>query len=179
MHVPALEALRQAVALDERDAWKHVLLAQALLRSASPEEAKVEYTAALALEPRSIEAYVGRAMAYAEQGDLEAAQADLYSALDISPYDRVALNGQAWVYAWYRHDHLAEAEQLAKRAAAGAEDDLERARYLHTLGWVYYQQDRFIEAVAVLEQAAALATVEGEVVYGEIQEHLEQAKAPQ
>jgi len=178
-HGPAIEALRQAVELDKGDPWKRIVLAQALLRSGSPGEAKIEYTAALALEGRSTEAYVGRAMAYAEEGDLDAAQADLDSAQGIAPHDPVVLNGQAWLYAWYRDDRLADAEQLAQRAVAGAEDDLQKARYLHTLGWVYYQQERYDEAVATLEEAAALATVEGEVVYGEIVEHLEEAKGAQ
>ncbi len=175
-HGPAIEALRQAVELDKVDPWKRTVLAQALLRNGIPGEAKIEYTAALALEGRSTEAYVGRAMAYAEEGDLDAAQADLGSARDVAPHDPVVLNGQAWLYAWYRNDRLPDAEQLAQRAVAGAEDDLQKARHLHTLGWVYYQQERYDEAVATLEEAAALATVEGQVVYGEIVEHLEEAR---
>ncbi len=175
----ALEPLRQAVLLDEADPWKHLLLADALLHGGSPVEASIEYTAVLTINVRSIEAYVGRAMALAEQGDFDGAQADLNSALEIAPYDPLALNGQAWFYAWYRHDHLAEAEQLAQRAVAGARGDLERARYLHTLGWVYYQQGRYDEAAATLEQAAGLATVEGEVPYREILEHLEEVWAAQ
>ena len=177
---PALEALRQAIELDKADPWKHILLAQTHLRNSSPDEARIEYTAALvALDGRSVAAYVGRAMAYAEAGDLDSAQADLDSARDVAPHDPAALNGQAWFYAWYRNDRLADAERLAQRAVAGAEDDLEKARYLHTLGWVYYQQERYDEAVATLEQAAALATVEGEVVYEEIVEHLEEARGAQ
>lgn len=175
-HGPAIEALRQAVELDKGDPWKRIVLAQALLHSGSPGEAKIEYTAALALEGRSTEAYVGRAMAYAEEGDLDAAQADLDSARDVAPHDPVVLNGQAWLYAWYRNDRLPDAERLAQRAVAGAEDDLQKARHLHTLGWIYYQQERYDEAVATLEEAATLATVEGEVVYEEIVEHLEEAK---
>ena len=175
-HGAALETLRQAVEVDPGDAWKHLLLGRALLQDGNTDDAKIEYTTALALDARSVEAYVGRAMAYAEAGDLDAAQADLYSALDIAPFDPVALNGQAWLYAWYRHDQLGEAEQLARRAVDGAEDDFERARYLHTLGWVYIQQERYEEAVTVLEAAASLATVEGEVMYREIVEHLEEAR---
>ncbi len=176
---PALEPLRQAVLLDEADPWKHLLLADALLHSGSPVEASAEYTAVLTLNVRSVEAYVGRAMALAEQGNLDGAQADLNSALDIAPYNPLALNGQAWFYVWYRHDNLVEAEQLAQRAIAGAEDDLERACYLHTLGWVYYEQGRYEEAAATLEEAAGLATVEGEVPYREILEHLEEVWAAQ
>jgi len=173
----ALAPLRQAVALNDTDPWKRVLLAQTLLRSGNPEEAQIEYTTVLSLEVRSVEAYVGRALAQAEQRDFDAAQADLDSAQSIAPYDPVALNGQAWFYAWYRRSHLAEAEQLAQRALARAEDDLERARYLDTLGWVYYKQERYEEALAVLEEATVLATIEGEVVYGEIVEHLEEVEA--
>ena len=110
----------------------------ALLRGGNPSEARIEYTAALALDDRLVAAYVGRALAYAEQWDFAGAQADLDSALAVAPHDPVALNGQAQFYAWYRHDHLDEAERLAQRAIAGAEGDFERARYLHTLGWTYF-----------------------------------------
>ena len=112
----------------------------------------------------------------AEEGDLDAAQADIASALNVAPYDPVALNGQAWLYAWYRRDQLGQAEQMARRAVDGAKGDFEKARYLHTLGWVYIQQERYEEAVEILEEAAALATVDGEVVYKEIVEHLEEAR---
>jgi tetratricopeptide (TPR) repeat protein len=178
-HGAAVEALQQAVTLDEMDPAKRLWLAQALLRSGSPDEAQLEYTTVLSLNARSIEAHVGRAMALAEQGNLDAALIDLDSAQALAPYDPVVLNGQAWFYAWYRRSNLDEAEQLAQRAVAGAGNGLERARHLHTLGWVYTQQGQYEEAVATLEEAAALATVEGEVVYAEIAEHLEEARAAQ
>jgi len=95
------------------------------------------------------------------------------------PYDPVALNGQAWFWAWYLRDNQGEAERLALRAVAGAEKDFEKARYLYTLGLVYYQQNRYDEAVAALEEAARLATVEGEVVYGEILALLSDAEGGQ
>jgi tetratricopeptide (TPR) repeat protein len=175
---PAVEALERAVSLDDTDPIKHLWLAEALLCGGNPGEARIEYTAALALDERLAAAYVGRALAYAQQWDFAAAQADLDSALAVAPHDPVALNGQARFYAWYRHDHLDEAERLAQRAIAGAEGDFEKARYLHTLGWTYFQQRRYEEAAATLEQAAALATVEGQVAYREILEHLEQTQAP-
>lgn len=178
-HPRALEDLSQAAALEPAGTRNHLWLAEALLRSGDPGGAVAEYGAVLSLDRASVEAYVGRAMALAEQGDLAGAQIDLVTALDITPYDPVALNGQAWFYAWYLHDNLGEAEQLAQRAIAAAEGDFVRARYFDTLGWTYYLQGRYEEAVATLEAAAELATVEGECVYGEIQERLEQARGAQ
>jgi tetratricopeptide (TPR) repeat protein len=175
----AIEALRQAVALDEADPVKHIRLAQALLGSGRPGEAEREFSAALALSSPSVEAYVGRAMAQAELGDFDAVQTDMSHAMSTAPYDPIALHGRAWFYARYQHDRLFEAAQLAQQAVAGARDDLERARYLHALGRIYQQQGHHDQAVATLEQAAALATVEGEVVYREILEHLEEMKTAQ
>jgi tetratricopeptide (TPR) repeat protein len=178
-HTPALAALRQAVTLDETDPQKRLLLAEALLRSGSVEGAQVAYTTALWLKPRSIEGYVGRAMARAEQDDFDAAMADLDSARQIAPYDPVVLNGVARYHAWYQHSNLGEAERLARRAVAGAKGELDQAVYLGTLGWIYCEQGRYGDAVATLEEAAALATVEGEVIYEDIVEYLEEARAAQ
>ena len=174
-----IEALRQAITLDEADPAKHIWLAQALLRSASPGAAKAAYSAALSLESHSVEAYVGRAIAEAELGDFDAAQVNLSHAMSTAPFSPVFLNGRAWFYARYQQDHLYEARQLAQQAIAGAEDDLEKARYTHTLGWIYYQQGHLEQAIATLEEAATLATVEGEVIYSKILEHLEEVKATQ
>jgi tetratricopeptide (TPR) repeat protein len=176
-HVQALDALRQAVVLDETDPQKYVVLGDALLRGGAPDEAQLAYTTALSFEVRHVAAYVGRAMAWAELDDLSAAQADLTVALDIAPYDPVALNGQAWFNIWYLEEHSSDAERLAERAIAAAGSDLEKACYLHTLGWVYRHQGRYEEAIAALEEAARLATVEGKVVYQEIATHLEDVRA--
>jgi len=176
LHDPALDALRQAVELDDADPEKHIWLADALLRSGDAAAAELAYTSVLTREARSIAAHVGRAMARAEQGALDAAQADLTTAQSLVPYDPVVLNGQAWFYAWYLGGSLDEAERLAQRAIAGSSWDIDTARYLHTLGWVYYQQQRYDEAIATLEEAADLAVVEGEVVIRDIVQHLEDAR---
>jgi tetratricopeptide (TPR) repeat protein len=177
-HEPAIEALRQAIALEDTSA-NHLMLADALLRSESFEEAKLAYTTVLSTEARSVEAYVGRAMTWAEEDNLNQALADLNSAKGISPHDPVVLNGRAWFHVWYEHRNLDEAEGLAQQAVSKAKQDLERAVYLHTLGWIYYEQERYEEAVNTLREAAALATVEGDVIYSDILEHLEKASEAQ
>ncbi len=177
-HALGIEALRQAVALDEHDPVKHIWLAQALLRGGNPDAAKTAYSTALSLS-HSVEAYVGRMMAEAERGDLGAAQVNLSHAMSTAPFSPVSLNGRAWFFTYYQPDRLYEAEQLARQAVDGAKNDLDKARYLDTLGWILYQRDYFDKAIATLERAAALATVEDQVVYGEILEHLEEVKATQ
>jgi tetratricopeptide (TPR) repeat protein len=172
-----IDALRQAVALDETDPAKQIWLAQALLRDERPGAAREAYSAALSLGPASAEAYIGRARAEVELGDLEAAQVNLSHAMSTAAFDPVSLDGRAWFYGLYQQDRLYEATQLAQQAVAGARDDLEKARYLHTLGSLYYQQGYREHAVATLEEAVALATVEGEVIYDEILELLDEIRA--
>jgi tetratricopeptide (TPR) repeat protein len=178
-YIEAMQVLSQAVSLDDANPRYRSHMAEAMLRSGAAEEALVELRAAVSLDPRFVEAYVLRSMVFAELGDYDAAFADLETALDIKPYSPMALNGKAWYYSECVHERLAEAEQLARRAIAGAKNDLERAAYLDTLGWIYYQEERYDDAVATLEEAAALATVEGEVIYADLAAHLKEAKAAQ
>ena len=100
-------------------------------------------------------------------------------AASTAPFDPAFLNGKAWFYARYQHDRLYEASQLAQQAVAGAQDDLEKARYLDTLGRIYDLQGDRDQAMTTLEEAAALATIEGEVVHDEILEHLQEVKGTQ
>ncbi|HET92250.1 MAG TPA: tetratricopeptide repeat protein, partial [Chloroflexi bacterium] len=177
-YTAAIEALRQAVALDAGDPVKHIRLAWALLGSGDPAQAVREYSAALDLAT-SVEAYTGRALAYAELGDVEAVQTNLSHAMSTAPFDPIALNGRALILARYQPEHLFEAEQLARQAVKNARSDLERAGCLYTLAWIQYQRGWYNETIATLEEAAALATVEGQVVYREIMALLEQANAAQ
>jgi tetratricopeptide (TPR) repeat protein len=178
-YAPALGPLYEATSIDPGSDRNHLWLAQALMGAGSIPEAQAEFSWVLALDPRSVEAYVGRGLTRAEERDYEGALADLESALGIAPYEPVALNGKAWLLARYQLTELDLAEELATRAVAGAEHDLATARYLLTLGWIHYLRGDYEEALATLEEAAELATVEGEIVYGEIAEHLEAVRVAQ
>jgi Tfp pilus assembly protein PilF len=172
-----IDALRRAITLDDADPAKYIRLGQVLLYNGRPSQAKTEFSTALSLESHSVEAYAGRAMAEAELGDLDAAQTNLSHAMSTGPFHPAALHARAWFHAWYQRDHLYEASQLAQQAVEGATGDLQKARYLDTLGWLYYLQGYRDQASATLEEAVTLATVEGEVVYGEILDHLERLRA--
>jgi tetratricopeptide (TPR) repeat protein len=174
-----VDDLRQAIALDESDPAKQIRLGHAYLRNGRPGPARAAFSAALALESHSVEAYAGRAMAEAELGDMEAAGTNLSHAMSTGPFHPASLHARAWLKAWYQRDHLYEASQLAQQAVDAAPNDLDKARYLDTLGWLYYLQGYRDQADTTLEEAVTLATVEGEVVYGEILDHLERLRAGQ
>ncbi|MCP4543798.1 MAG: tetratricopeptide repeat protein [Chloroflexi bacterium] len=166
-----IEALRQAVTLDETDPIKYIWLGQALLRGQRPDEAKEAYSASLLLH-HSVEAYVGQAMAEAARGDLVAVEANMSHAMSTGPFHPAALNARAWFFSQYEQERLFEAAQLAQQAVDGAKDDLEKARYLYTLGQIYEQQGHRDRAIAALEEAIILATIEGNIIYDEITEYL-------
>ncbi len=172
-----IEALRQAVTLDETDPVKYIWLGQALLGGQRYNEAKEAFSASLSLHAFSVEAYVGRAMAEDALGDPDAVQVNLGHAMSTDPFHPAALNARAWFLAQYEPDRLFEAAQLAQQAVDGAKDDLEKARYMYTLAQVYEQQRHHDQAIATLDEAVVLATIEGNVIYSEISEYLEELKA--
>ena len=171
-----IEALRDATDLDETDLTKQIWLAQALLDSGSYSAAKAAFSSVLSLGPPSAEAYVGRAMAEAALGDLEATQVNLSHAMSTAPFDPSSLHGRAWFYITHQQENLYEAGQLALQAVDGAKNDLDKARYLHTLARIYTQQGYREQAIAALEEAVALATIEDKVVYEDILAYLQELR---
>ena len=175
-HEEALDAFQAAVELAPNDPQVVTRLGDVEWRAGLLERAEVSYTAAISLEPEYVPAYVGRAMVLAEREDVAAAQTDLDTAERIAPLEPMVLNARAWLYAWYLEESFAEAERLAQRALARAEGFLDRAAYLDTLGWTYYQQGRYDEAIQTLEEAVDLVTIEGQVIYRDTLERLQQVR---
>jgi|YNPMSStandDraft_1061717.scaffolds.fasta_scaffold38566_2 tetratricopeptide (TPR) repeat protein len=82
-------------------------------------------------------------------------------ALQRVPNDPVVLNNYAYTLA-QANTRLDEAEAMANRALA---QDANNPIYLDTLGWIYYRQGRYAQAVQVLEQAVQDAPQEPEIRY--------------
>jgi hypothetical protein len=115
-------------------------------------------------------------MAEAGLGDLEAAQVNLSHAMSTAPFDPASLHGRAWFHITHQQENLYEAGQLALQAVNGAHNDLDKARYLHTLARIYYQQGYQEQAITTLEEAVALATIEDKVVYADILAYLQELR---
>jgi len=69
--------------------------------------------------------------------------------VELEPEHAQALNYLAYTWA-ESGENLEQAEEYARRAVFGEKDD---AYILDTLGWVLYKQERYSEAVIVLERA--------------------------
>ncbi len=108
----------------------------------------------------------------ADARDVDGAQGDLLHALDLGPNDFLTLNAVAEFYVAERPERLAEAEQLAAYALNWAKNAVERAVALQTLGRVYLLQERSADAQRVLEEAMALASVDGDVALTGLEEDL-------
>jgi tetratricopeptide (TPR) repeat protein len=93
-----------------------------------------------------------RGSMHERRGDWPAAEADLREALYRSPDEPVVLN-----YLGYsmldRGNNLGEATRLIERAAKLRPGD---GGIIDSLGWSFFRQGRFVEALVALEQAATI-----------------------
>ena len=109
--------------------------------------------------------WFGVALDQAKQTDRAVAMFE--TCLENDPEFADALNYLAYLWA-VRGERLYEALRHAQAALAL---DPENAAYLDTLGWVYYQQGRYADALKFLQQADALRPGDAEILG-----HVEKAK---
>lgn len=101
----------------------------------------------------------GDALSYLKRYD-EAAQC-YEEVLKRTPNNPVTLNNYAYALA-EANERLDEAEAMANRALALEPDN---PIYIDTLGWIYYRQGRYQQAVQLLERAVEDAPQEPEMRY--------------
>lgn len=189
--VEATAELQRLAREDPDNALVHNSLGQAWVVQKQYDKALQEFAKAHRLAPKSVDPLLRAGQVYIIQKDYEGAVEQFQKALQISPdsqliqtalagallaqgreeqaievYEKilvknpknaVALNNLAYLYAEKGQD-LDQAFQYAKQAAEAFPTNHE---IKDTLGWVYYQQGRYQEALSSLQEAVRLAPQRG------------------
>lgn len=146
------QALRGALAVDPQDVRIHKSLGQVYLSQRKLSEAEKTYKFILGLTPSDPEAHFYLGNIYEEQGRRQEAIEEFKAALTFNPDYPDALNSLGYLYA-EESINLEEAEQMIKKAL---QYESNNGAYVDSLGWVYFKQGRFQEAIQELEKAAQL-----------------------
>jgi len=130
----------------------YILLAALYQKKGQPEEARKTYQQALANFADDARVYFEYGIFLDKTGDQEGALNAMQKVLDINPKDPYALNyiGYTWAD---RGINLQQAKEYLQEAVRQLPQD----GYIRdSLGWVYYKQGDYQEAVRQLEMAASL-----------------------
>jgi tetratricopeptide (TPR) repeat protein len=137
-------------------------LGSALFQQGRTDEAIAQWQKALATQPNDAGFHTALGTAFLKKGLQKDAIAEYEHATRIFPRDFVARNNLAWLLATSSDASIRD----GKRAIEVAEQTVQLssgkdANYLRTLAAVYSEVGRFSEAIAVAQQAAAIATMQG------------------
>lgn len=159
----AVEVLEEALKVDPSNTRLQVQLIYALKESSDYSKARSFLNEALQREEKNPDLLFQYGVLLFELDDVDHGIEQLEKVLEIQPDHGDALNFIAYSLA-ERGLELERAEGYIQRALKLRPQD---GYFLDTLGWVYYQQEKYDESVETLKEAARLAT--GDVV---ILEHL-------
>jgi tetratricopeptide (TPR) repeat protein len=126
------------------------------------DEAIADWETTLEIQPDDADAHTGLGNALLRKGSLKEAIAHYEKALAIAPEDPHSRNNVAWVLATGSDPSIRDGAkavgfaQEAVRLSGGREP-----RFLRTLAAAYAESGRFSEAVAVVQQAVLVATMQG------------------
>jgi tetratricopeptide (TPR) repeat protein len=137
-------------------------LGSVLFQQGRTDEAIAQWQKALATQPNDPGFHTALGNAFLTKGFHKDAIAEYEHATRIFPRDFVARNNLAWLLATSSNASIRD----GKRAIELAEQTVQLSsgkdpNYLRTLAAAYSEVGRFSEAIAVTQQAAALATMQG------------------
>lgn len=144
----AEELLRRSITLDPLDVDNFSLLVRVLSDQKQLDSAARAFDEAARLEPRNLSARLMSAVLIHAQGKLAEAKTRYEEILKLESRAPLAANNLAVILA--EGDDLPRARQLAESAA---EQLPTHAAIRDTLGWVYYQQERYGLAIRQLRQS--------------------------
>jgi protein O-mannosyl-transferase len=126
------------------------------------DEAIADWEKALQIQPNDADAHTGLGNAFLQKGSPRDAIAHYETALALAPEDPHSRNNIAWVLATASDASIRDGAralgvaQQAVQLSAGREP-----RFLRTLAAAYAESGRFSEALAVAQQAAMIASMQG------------------
>src|SRR6478672_5407782 len=126
------------------------------------DEAIADWEKALQMQPNDADAHTSLGNALLQKGSLREAIAHYVTALALAPEDPHSRNNVAWILATASDSSIRDGSravgfaQEAVRLSGGREP-----RFLRTLAAAYAESGRFSEAIAVTQQAAVIATMQG------------------
>ena len=142
-------ALRGVLVIDPKNIRIHKSLAQVYLKQNKFQDAEKTYQFILNIAPSDFEAHFFLGTVYEEQGRRYEAIREFETALEFNPEYADALNSLGYLYA-EESINLEKAEELLKKALTYEPNN---GAYVDSLGWVYFKQGRYEEAIQELEQA--------------------------
>jgi len=152
----AIKRLKSLIAANPRDIDALTTLATINRTAKRYDEAAKLYTRAIDAitedNPRNWLIYYFRGIAYERAQQWQKAEADFLKALEITPEEPQVLNylGYSWID---RGLNLDRATDMIKKAVELRPND---GYIVDSLGWAYYKQNKFEEAVAQLERAITI-----------------------
>ena len=152
----ALAQVDKSISLDSSLDWANCLKSLILEKTNRTAEAQEAEDRFLTVFTGGAEAFFQRGMTYNSLLAYEHAIRDLNKAIELQQDHRSAYNLLAWIYTVSPKSDLDQALKLAQRAVESSSDDENYGSYLDTLGWIYYKQDKYKDALPILEKAAAL-----------------------
>lgn len=134
-------------------------------------------TCLLGLTPVMLQEFVGYcqsnfdyycyiATQYENMGDYDHAIIYFEKSIESNPENPAPYNELAWLYVEKTNTNFEEAIVLAQKAVDLAQadekfsDDFMLANYLDTLGWAYYKNGEYVNAITTLERAIELTNQE-------------------
>lgn len=158
------EAERSFFAAIERDpnhAAAFDVLSQAYVTKKTKRAPLERLEAFVAGKPQSVRGVVLLATVYTEEKQYTKAR-DLYEkVVAAQPNATIAMNNLAYLYAEHL-DQLDRARELAQKAR---EADPNAPALADTLGWIHFKRREYPQALALLKEAAARLSTNGEVLY--------------
>src|SRR5262249_5157668 len=126
------------------------------------DEAITDLEKALQMQPNDADAHTGLGNALLRKGSLQEAIAHYLTAMALAPEDPHSRNNVAWVLATTSDDSIRDGARAVAFALEAVQLSGGREpRFVRTLAAAYAENGQFPEAVAVAQQAAAVATMQG------------------